>query len=69
MRLVWTFRVIPGVAEGDRGCSAVVAAGCRGRVREGARLPGPPVCRPLPGSWREMTPRQTEDRRWSWRFR
>ena len=33
MRRVWTFRVVPGVTEGDRGCSAVVAAGCRGLVR------------------------------------
>src|SRR5712692_8109963 len=54
-RSVCTFLNMPGITEGDRRCSAVAAAGCRGQVRGGVRLAVPPVSGPVPGSWREMT--------------
>ena len=52
-----------------QGVSWVVPPGCCGRFPGGVRLRVPWFCGPVRGSWAEMTPRQAEDRRWSWRFR
>ena len=69
MRSACEFRDLPGVTDGDRRWSWVVPPGCCGRFPGGVRLRVPWFCGPVRGSWTEMTPRQAEDRRWSWRFR
>src|ERR1039457_2930794 len=56
MRRVFTCRGRSGVTEGYRRWSAVVTSGCRGRPGDGARLQGPRVAVPVPGSWGEIDP-------------